>query len=763
MTQWVSFLLCVLLSRRTSLVAGHRIREDDGEGRKASRQNLRSAIDKAGLAARSLVVDSDVAALGEFPYFVRSSNALGGLCGGALVHEDIVLTAAHCHGSFSFGVDVSYYNSTTPNFSRQVVVQRRHPNYNLNNKIISSDLLLLKLDSPVLEVEPIRLNANSSAPDKFERLAVCGTGLTEREGIESDTVVKADLFAIPQDVCMASVDFTNVIIRDDILCAGFPVDNQSPCRGDSGGPLVRNHYDQEKESELVGLVSFGKQCSTESPIGFARISTFYDWIMEQVCWLSGNPPGDCPEQPQPDSENSMLVTIGILYGDKPADTTFSIRDATTFEIVYTGPEYNPRTPFTLHSSELYLPTDREYWFEVYDAGRNGLGGGVLQNGYYEINGTDISVNGDPQEVVLVERHEELFEEYERAVFFVPPLGSGGNATDAPSSAPDEEDGSISFPPSHIPSNITTTGPSTPPTSVPDEEDGSINFSPSPVPSNMTTTAPSTAPTNVPDEEDGSINFSPSPVPSNMTTTAPSTAPTNIPDEEDGSMNFSPSPVPSNMTTTAPTNVTTPTVAPVNALSVAPSAGPPTELSMTPTTTDETTVPTFDRASFDDVVIYLAAEEVSSTADLLTEGSPHYLAAMWLASQDRAELEIPNVSRDDPSSTNGYMFVVRYVMALTYFQMDGVNWFYELDFLSDKPVCEWNGLGVESQRAGLLCSNETGLPTNLEFGKYPVCSELRNLPVLLISCAFDRLCRIRRADADRGWSVGVSHYSGYAIQ
>lgn len=39
----------------------------------------------------------------EFLFYVTSAAPRPGLCGGSLVHEDVFLTAAHCHGVFSDG------------------------------------------------------------------------------------------------------------------------------------------------------------------------------------------------------------------------------------------------------------------------------------------------------------------------------------------------------------------------------------------------------------------------------------------------------------------------------------------------------------------------------------------------------------------------------------------------------------------------------------------------------------------------------------
>ena len=67
-------------------------------------------------------------------------------------------------------------------------------------------------------------------------------------------------------------------IRHSTLCAiGLNGSNQNICNGDSGGPLIvkkGNNFVQ------VGVVSFVSTLSCENgiPGGFARVSSFTNWI-----------------------------------------------------------------------------------------------------------------------------------------------------------------------------------------------------------------------------------------------------------------------------------------------------------------------------------------------------------------------------------------------------------------------------------------------------------------------------------------------------
>lgn len=88
---------------------------------------------------------------------------------------------------------------------------------------------------------------------------------------------------------------------------------------------------------------------------------------------------------------------------------------------------------------------------------------------------------------------------------------------------------------------------------------------------------------------------------------------------------------------------------------------------------------------DDVIDFLSAT-ISEKELFNDKKSPQYKAALWIADQDFMEAEIP----EDPQNyDDDYEFVQRYIMAVFYFALDGVNWRYKAYFLSDYSVCEWN--------------------------------------------------------------------------
>ena len=125
--------------------------------------------------------------------------------------------------------------------------------------------------------------------------------------------------------------------------------------------------------------------------------------------------------------------------------------------------------------------------------------------------------------------------------------------------------------------------------------------------------------------------------------------------------------------------------------------------------------------FEQVVQYLVAEQVSDEVTLLTTSSPQHKAAMWIAGEDGANLDVPT-GLSSQNNREAYLYITRYIMAVNYFALNGPNWHYQLQFMTDNDICDWNepSLGIEGANFGLeiggvTCSGETGLPIAVDFG------------------------------------------------
>lgn len=89
--------------------------------------------------------------------------------------------------------------------------------------------------------------------------------------------------------------------------------------------------------------------------------------------------------------------------------------------------------------------------------------------------------------------------------------------------------------------------------------------------------------------------------------------------------------------------------------------------------------------FRDVTEFLSVK-ITQLSLLQNNDTPQYKAALWIADQDEANMPIPENPRNYDVSKD---FVQRYIMAVFYFSLDGPNWTNQMNFLSEKSVCDWH--------------------------------------------------------------------------
>ena len=82
--------------------------------------------------------------------------------------------------------------------------------------------------------------------------------------------------------------------------------------------------------------------------------------------------------------------------------------------------------------------------------------------------------------------------------------------------------------------------------------------------------------------------------------------------------------------------------------------------------------------------------------LREQGSPQYLAAMWMADTDPMQLPVGSAGSNDGRYDR---FKQRYIMALFYFALDGANWLEDRGWLSEDSECFWFGIDGASEGCG----------------------------------------------------------------
>ena len=185
-------------------------------------------------------------------------------CGGTLLRENFVVTAAHC-SDFVTADQVQVLTGTRMldgtgvrrNVSRIVI----HPGW--DTKTANNDVAVWKLSSNATGIALATL-ATEDGPVGGNLLA---TGWGENDfGQPQTRLRKVEVPLVTEENCNDANSY-NGRITDRMLCAGFDMGKHDACYGDSGGPLTRG----ADNSVLTGITSWGHPRAARSPIVLVSI------------------------------------------------------------------------------------------------------------------------------------------------------------------------------------------------------------------------------------------------------------------------------------------------------------------------------------------------------------------------------------------------------------------------------------------------------------------------------------------------------------
>ncbi|KAK1174595.1 granzyme A-like [Acipenser oxyrinchus oxyrinchus] len=176
------------------------------------------------------------------PYMALIKRMNAAVCGGALIKEKWVLTAAHCSDK-NLTVVLGAHSCSKPEQDQQTFkVKQLIPHSCFDNETGVNDLMLLELDkaAKLKFVSILKLPAPFKDVKAKSQCRVAGWGTTnQKNNIASDILMEVNITVIDRRTCNEKKYYNfNPVITNEMLCAGDKRGKKNACQGDSGGPLI---------------------------------------------------------------------------------------------------------------------------------------------------------------------------------------------------------------------------------------------------------------------------------------------------------------------------------------------------------------------------------------------------------------------------------------------------------------------------------------------------------------------------------------------
>ncbi|CAI9572888.1 unnamed protein product [Staurois parvus] len=239
------------------------------------------------------IARGNTAKRGISPWIAMFSRNRHPFCGGSLIGNKWVITAAHClhhevtpeetsltlNTLSSFNITLGKHKTSKKDDSEQVFQATNlflHPMYNAST--FQNDIALVELSEQAFlndYVMPICIPEEEVHPEDFVVISGWGKQFLKRL---PEALMEIEIPVVDHEVCKSGYLKIGRVLTDDMLCAGLREGGKDACSGDSGGPMVT--FSQHKNNwYLAGTVSWGVGCGDSDRYGvYSNVYKNVDWI-----------------------------------------------------------------------------------------------------------------------------------------------------------------------------------------------------------------------------------------------------------------------------------------------------------------------------------------------------------------------------------------------------------------------------------------------------------------------------------------------------